>query len=394
MKKTIRAFCNFFVTAVAVIIVLYISFFTDIPSKTGNVIKLKIEESQSEYEQYSESFEINELTINMNSYYYNKLNDGQKKIYESIANAVKNFQSEFPIRDYVADNKENFAQEVSVAIAAFINDHPEVFYIESQYSTYTLSGFNGDIGYIKLNYTESTLEDVNSKIEIIKQKIQEYITGTENLSDYEKELYIHDKLAQSVTYSDLEDLPRAYHTAEGPFLENIGVCDGFTKTLQILYDQLGIDSIIVLGVLDDNPHAWNLVNIEDNWYHVDLTSSRSIVEETGIITHAYFNLSDERMKKIATFDNPELLPKADSLDYNYYIYNDYVVYSTDDMSGKLNEIYQDFKDKNYIEFYLEGNVSENISSILVSLRRIESNFLDGSKMYYYNIENAIIIPKN
>lgn len=394
MKKTIRAFCNFFVTAVAVIIVLYISFFTDIPSKTGNVIKLKIEESQSEYEQYSESFEINELTINMNSYYYNKLNDGQKKIYESIANAVKNFQSEFPIRDYVADNKENFAQEVSIAIAAFINDHPEVFYIESQYSTYTLSGFNGDIGYIKLNYTESTLEDVNSKIEIIKQKIQEYITGTENLSDYEKELYIHDKLAQSVTYSDLEDLPRAYHTAEGPFLENIGVCDGFTKTLQILYDQLGIDSIIVLGVLDDNPHAWNLVNIEDNWYHVDLTSSRSIVEETGIITHAYFNLSDERMKKIATFDNPELLPKADSLDYNYYIYNDYVVYSTDDMSGKLNEIYQDFKDKNYIEFYLEGNVSENISSILVSLRRIESNFLDGSKMYYYNIENAIIIPKN
>ncbi len=394
MKKTIRAFCNFFVTAVAVIIVLYISFFTDIPSKTGNVIKLKIEESQSEYEQYSESFEINELTINMNSYYYNKLNDGQKKIYESIANAVKNFQSEFPIRDYVADNKENFAQEVSVAIAAFINDHPEVFYIESQYSTYTLSGFNGDIGYIKLNYTESTLEDVNSKIEIIKQKIQEYITGTENLSDYEKELYIHDKLAQSVTYSDLEDLPRAYHTAEGPFLENIGVCDGFTKTLQILYDQLGIDSIIVLGVLDDNPHAWNLVNIEDDWYHVDLTSSRSIVEETGIITHAYFNLSDERMKKIATFDNPELLPKADSLDYNYYIYNDYVVYSTDDMSGKLNEIYQDFKDKNYIEFYLEGNVSENISSILVSLRRIESNFLDGSKMYYYNIENAIIIPKN
>lgn len=394
MKKTIRAFCNFFVTVVAVIIVLYISFFTDIPSKTGNVIKLKIEEAQSKYEQYSESFEINELTINMNSYYYNKLNDGQKKIYESIANAVKNFESEFPIRDYVADSKENFAQEVSVSIAAFINDHPEVFYIESQYSTYTLSGFDGDIGYIKLNYTEPTLEDVNLKIEAIKQKIQEYTEGIQYLSDYEKELYIHDKLAQNVTYSNLEDLPRAYHTAEGPFLENIGVCDGFTKTLQILYDQVGIDSIIVLGVLDDNPHAWNLVNIEDNWYHVDLTSSRSIVEETGIITHAYFNLSDERMQKIATFDNPELLPKADSLDYNYYIYNDYVVYSTDNMNGKLNEIYQDFKDKNYIEFYLEGNVSENISSILVSLRRIESNFLDGAKMYYYNIENAIIIPKN
>ena len=394
MKKTIRAFCNFFVTISAVIIVLYISFFTDIPAKAGNTVRLKIEEAKTEYVQYNESFEINELTINLNSYYYDKLTDEQKKIYESIANAVKNFDSEFAVRDYIAGDKDEFAEEVSTAIAAFINDHPEVFYLQSQYSTYTLSGFDGNIGYIKLNYTEATIEDVNLKIESIKQKIQEYISGTENLSAYEKEVYIHDKLAQNVIYSDLEDLPRAYHTAEGPFLEGIGVCDGFTKTLQILYDQVGIDSIIVLGTLDDNPHAWNLANIEGHWYHVDLTSSRSIVEETGIITHAYFNLSDERMQKIATFDNPELLPKADSLDYNYYIYNDYVVYSTDNITSKLSEIYKDFKDKDYIEFYLEGNVSEIISSILVALRRIDNSFLNGSKMYYYNIENAIIIPKN
>lgn len=394
MKKTIRSFCNFFVTIFAVIVVLYISFFTDIPSKTGNTVRLKIEEAKTEYEQYNESFEINELTINMNSYYYDKLTDSQKKIYDSIANAVKNFQCEFAIRDYKASSKEEFANEVSIAIAAFINDHPEVFYLQSQYSTYTLTGFDGNIGYIKLNYTESTIEEVNTKIDMIKQKIQEYISGTENLSDYEKELYIHDKLAQNVTYSDLEDLPRAYHTAEGPFLENIGVCDGFTKTLQILYDQVGIDSIIVLGVLDGNPHAWNLVNIDGDWYHVDLTSSRSIVEETGIITHAYFNLSDERMLKNASFDNPELLPKANTLDYNYYIYNDYVVYSNESINSKLSNIYKDFENKNYIEFYLEGNVSETISSILVALRRIDNSFLNGSKMYYYNIENAIIIPKN
>ena len=147
-------------------------------------------------------------------------------------------------------------------------------------------------------------------------------------------------------------------------------------------------------MLDGNPHAWNLVNIDGDWYHVDLTSSRSIVEETGIITHAYFNLSDERMLKNASFDNPELLPKANTLDYNYYIYNDYVVYSNDSINSKLSNIYKDFENKNYIEFYLEGNVGETISSILVALRRIDNSFLNGSKMYYYNIENAIIIPKN
>ena len=88
------------------------------------------------------------------------------------------------------------------------------------------------------------------------------------------------------------------------------------------------------------------------------------------------------------------MPKANTLDYNYYIYNDYVVYSNDSINSKLSNIYKDFENKNYIEFYLEGNVGETISSILVALRRIDNSFLNGSKMYYYNIENAIIIPKN
>ncbi len=393
MKSTIKLVCNFIITISCVILTIYISFFTDIPSKTGNIIRQKLEERQYKFEQYSSDFNINKLTTRTCTYYYSKLTDGQKKIYESIANGVKNFQSEFVIREYNAGVKEDFASEVNVAIESFINDHPEVFYLKSQYSSYIVEGFNGNIGYVKVNYTDS-VDVIKQKIDTMDEKILEYTSGLENKSEYEKELFLHDKLASDVKYSKDEELPRQYHTSEGALLEGIGVCDSFTKALQLLYDRVGIDSIIVLGTLDGSPHAWNLVKLDDSWYHVDLTSSHSIYDETGIINHAYFNLTTISMKKMASLDNEEIIPSADNDKYNYYVYNDFVIKEGEDLDTRLSEIVSKNKDKNYIEFYLEGIVGNRISDILVSLREIDNSYVNGSKMYYYNIQNAIIIPKN
>ena len=394
MKSTIKSFCNFVVIIFVVISVTYVSFFTDIPTKTGNVIRKQIEENTNSFEEYSNEFQINELGISMDSYYYNFLSDDQKRIYESIANGVKNFQSEFVVRDYVADDKDKFASEVSIAIEAFINDHPEVFYLESEYSSYILSSFDGNIGYIRLNYTEDSIENVNQKIELMSQKIDEYLEGLDGLNEYEKELEIHDRLSYSVEYSHLEELPREYHTAEGSLLEGVGVCDSFAKALQLIYSRAGIDSIIVLGSLDGNPHAWNMVKINNEWYHVDLTSSHSIYEETGIVNHAYFNLDTESEKRFASLDSEELIPEAYQNTYNYYNYNELVISNDDDIYQRLSDICNKFEGENYIEFYLEGNVGDRITSILIALRTIDSSFLDGTRLYYYNIENAIIIPKN
>lgn len=393
MNSKTKSVCNFIISIIATICIIYVSFFTNIPIKTGNVIKQKLEEREYKFEQYSSDFQINKLTTQNCMYYYLKLSDEQKKIYESIANGIKNFQSEFVIRDYITGDKEDFASKVNIAIEAFINDHPEVFYIKSQYSSYITESFKGNIGYVKINYTDD-IDTINQKIDTMDKKIYEYTNGLEGKNEFEKELIIHDKLANDVTYSKDDELPRQYHTAEGTLLSGIGVCDSFSKALQLIYDRVGIDSLIVLGTLDGSPHAWNLVKINDEWYHVDLTSSHSIYDETGIINHAYFNLTTENMKKIALLDNEELLPATQSNTYNYYVYNDLVIKKDDNLENRLDSIVNKDKTLNYIEFYLEGAVGSKISDILVSLKSIDNSFVSGSKMYYYNIQNAIIIPKN
>ena len=394
MKDFIRGFCNVVIVFSILFFTAYISFFTDIPSGASNEIKQIIQESKYEFVDYSSNFIINDLTIKMNTYYYEKLTDDQKKIYASIANGVANYRDEFSVRDYSPTDKDVFANETSFAIEAFINDHPEVFYLKSEYSTYIVNGLGENIGYVKLNYTEDSEEKIQEKYEQIKAKVQEYVDEFSLLeTQYEKEISVHDKLAYSVEYSKLDELPRKYHTIEGTLIEGIGVCDSFSKSLQIIYSKLGIDSIIVLGETSGGPHAWNLVRLDDGWYHVDLTSSRSIMDDVGIVNHAYFNVSDGRIKLTNSIDTPELLPEANATKYYYYSCNDLIVQERD-IRSRLQEIYDRDINQNYIEFYLEGDVSNSISTILTTLKNIDRSFIKDSKLYYYNIQNAIVVPKN
>ena len=225
-------------------------------------------------------------------------------------------------------------------------------------------------------------------------KVDYYSRGLEDKTDIEKEIIIHDRISNDVTYYKEEDIPRKYHTAEGTLLEGIGVCDSFSKAYQLVLNKVGIESIIVLGDLNDSPHAWNMVKIGDNWYHVDITSSHSIYDEAGIINHAYFNLTTEAEKAFVTLDDESIIPQTYSNDYNYYRYYDLVIEESDDIDDKLKQIYDHFYGLDYIEFYINGDVSSKITQILSALRNIDDSFLDGTKLYYYNVKNAIIIHKN
>ena len=79
MRKFIRSFCNVIIVFSILFFTAYISFFTDIPAGASNEIRQKLQESKYEFEDYSSNFIINDLTIKMNTYYYEKLTDDQKK---------------------------------------------------------------------------------------------------------------------------------------------------------------------------------------------------------------------------------------------------------------------------------------------------------------------------
>lgn len=97
------------------------------------------------------------------------------------------------------------------------------------------------------------------------------------MTDLEKIDLINQYVCDNVEYHPgipgLEDpYPDQSHTAYGALFEKYAVCDGFSRLTKMMCDDVGLDCYIVIGeVIGGGGHAWNLVKIDGQWYHLDTT---------------------------------------------------------------------------------------------------------------------------
>ena len=76
-----------------------------------------------------------------------------------------------------------------------------------------------------------------------------------------------------------------------------GVCFGFAGALNYLYNKIGIECRILSNV--QNSHSWNIVNVNGNYYQVDLTQDIELKN----ISLKYFNFTDDERRKNDTMKN-------------------------------------------------------------------------------------------
>lgn len=85
-----------------------------------------------------------------------------------------------------------------------------------------------------------------------------------------------------------------------------GVCDAKAKMFYRLAKAAGLDVIYITGNVDDGLHAWNLVKIDGNWYHLDNTWNRGQYDGSGeydyFETRAYYLKGDATMSKDHSWD--------------------------------------------------------------------------------------------
>jgi len=131
---------------------------------------------------------------------------------------------------------------------------------------------------------------------------------TADMTDYEKELAIHDWIIDWGRY-DIEVMSNSPDAAPDPDNDNPyglminkkAICKGFATTFQLFMDMIGIECITIDGtsVPGDNAHAWNMVQIGGEWYCVDVTwdnPSDSInANRSHAIKHKYFNVTSDFM---------------------------------------------------------------------------------------------------
>ncbi len=350
---------------------------------------------------YTNDFKVNRLQIQEADYYYLLLTDKQKEIYSSIAKSVSKLDKTASVSGYEKDDETVAAKDVSYAMEAFFTDHPEVFYLNPKYTMVFSSKIVSYSLDINLEYSVANMAELETNLNTLDNLIKEYTANLDSKNDFEKELYLHDIIGRNSVYykfDKMENIPDVYHTSYGALIEKEAVCDGFTKALQLVLDRVGIQSILVSGMLEEQAHAWNMVKIANSWYHVDLTSNKLIKETKdgeSIVVHTYFNATDEMILKSHIIDTTYDIPKATDETYNYYKYYNYYIYGTDIFSDKLEDIVQKQSNLPTLEFAID-NIDDVPSKMSKTLYKINFNGYANSKVStvnYYNVLNSYIVVK-
>lgn len=253
----------------------------------------------------------------VSSYYYNQLNSNAKKIYDGLKTNKQNLISGNYVIDYDTEfntvlntegGMETFSQDFQSAWNAFSYDNVDLFYIDVTKVTLTSNYY--DIGGIRTykvsigpgennNYfsssfnNQSQVEDATSYLENIKEQM---IEQTSNDDVYTKIAKVHKWLIYFISYEEGET-SKDEHTIYGALRNGKAVCEGYARAFKYLMDGLNVPCVLVSGTAlnsqgETETHAWNYVQINNNWYAVDVTWDDPVVigggEQTNDMKYRYF----------------------------------------------------------------------------------------------------------
>lgn len=160
--------------------------------------------------------------------------------------------------------------------------HP---YNSYQYIATNVYGSKNTI-MIQKNYSDEMISILNKKVEEI---ISENINDT--MSDREKIRVIHDYIINHTKYDKTKG--ENSHLAYGALIDGSAICGGYTDAMSIFLYRFNIPNFKI----STEEHIWNVVYLDGNWYHLDLTWDDPVNEILDILSHNYFLITDEELSE-------------------------------------------------------------------------------------------------
>lgn len=121
---------------------------------------------------------------------------------------------------------------------------------------------------------------------------------------------VHDALVDNSVYTN------GFHEAADVIVDGRGACSAYASATQLLLSMMRIDCRLVQGSRKMN-HVWNLVKVDDNWYHLDTTWNDPICTPPARM-YDYFLLTDAEMAADHEWDKPEIYPETPKLNETHF----------------------------------------------------------------------------
>ncbi len=186
----------------------------------------------------------------------------------------------------------------------------------------------GYLTYIKIdtskngNQIKQHINHIEAKLSEIKSYMNTSYSDEKNaliLHDYMVKEYSYDKEAESLGVKNAKE---AFKIG-GLLLTQKGVCMSYSLLYKYILESYGIETYYIKS--DSMNHAWNIVNIDGSYYHVDVTYDDPAPDRYGTVFHNNFLLSDLKIKDTNHYnwDSKGLL--CNNFKYDKYYWRD--VYS-------------------------------------------------------------------
>jgi len=167
--------------------------------------------------------------------------------------------------------------------------HPELFYVERHISYSYMPG--GNVTEITPSYlcTGAERERMAAEFDGFVAQIADYASAAP--TDLGKLLLINDFFCVNFEY----DETRTYRDPYTLFAQGIGVCESYSLAFAAVLNELGIPNIYVSS--EAMNHSWNMVQLDGEWYHIDITWNDPTSDVPLRACHQNFLRSDEGMRE-------------------------------------------------------------------------------------------------
>ncbi|MFL0556424.1 transglutaminase domain-containing protein [Paenibacillus barengoltzii] len=184
----------------------------------------------------------------------------------------------------------NLEKQLKQAVNDALEADPYTKYIVDRY-VYSWRGTTSSAKItLQVHYRETAEQTayVRQRVKsILKQLIQP------GMNNHQKIKAIHDYVVLNLKYDT--DLQK--YTAYEGLKTGEAVCQGYALLTYELLKEAGIENRLVEGTAGGQLHAWNLVRLDNRWYHLDTTWDDPVPDVPKRVNYTYYLRTDEQMRQ-------------------------------------------------------------------------------------------------
>ncbi len=314
--------------------------------------------------------------------YYNALTHKEQLLYNELIETFNKYGSvtkSLPVH-YTYEEYEK-------VIKFLLADNPVYFFIDLNNCILQSDYYKSKV-YISYITTPDVINKMKDELDNIINELSETVSDFDN---DEKLLYIHDYIVTKTSHAKEWEDDYIYNTAYGALMMNKAFSGGYSTAFKIILDNIGVYNCIVFGKADNTEHIWNIVYINDKFYHMDIAwNDAEFYFAPDILFHGYYNVNDSVILQDHTIDYYDILPKSFD-NRTYYDIKSLKAENENELDTIChNEILKATEEnRNYIELYINYDYNEDdvynlIKKQINNINDIQNDikYLDVCRIFY------------